>query len=92
MDSFVHPFHGLEVGVSVEVFWSKFLIVVKLQKRNDDAAKMASISLFLGGEAFLVRDELLDDEKDADTVKSALEAPFSLTHLRRHANNLHREI
>ena len=80
MDVFVRPFRGGNTGPTFEAFWKKFLVAGTLQKWDTDAKLLANLPLFLDDEAFLVWDELSDDDKkDRAKVFAAMQAAFSLS-------------
>ena len=80
MDVFVRPFRGGNTGPTFEAFWKKILVAGTLQKWDTDAKVLANLPLFLDDEAFLVWDELSDDDKkDRAKVFAAMQAAFSLS-------------
>ena len=76
LDGFLKPYRGKEDDL--EAFWSKFMVLAKVNKWNDDETKMTHLPLMLDRGAYLVFDALSDtDKKDAGAVKSALTAAFA---------------
>ena len=63
MDVLGRPFRGGNTSPTFEAFWKKILVAGMLQKWASDAKLLANLPLFLEDEAFLVWDELSDDDK-----------------------------
>ena len=77
-DVFLRPYRGAKDDL--DQFWRKFEVTATLQKWTDDTKKMENLPLFLESEAFLVWDELSDeDKKKPAEVKAALQSAFSLS-------------
>ena len=77
-DAFVRPYRGS--ADDFDLFWRKFMVAANLQKWDTDEKRLANLPLFLEGDAFLVWDELSDDDKkSAAVVKQTLQDAFTLS-------------
>lgn len=78
MHSFLKKYRG--GSDDFDEFWRKFLVTANIQKWSTEAARMENFPLFLERDAFLVWDELSDDDKKSQAkVKARLEAAFTLS-------------
>ena len=74
------PVSGWEYRPNLRGVLEKILVAGTLQKWDTDAKLLANLPLFLEDEAFLVWDELSDDDKkDRAKVYAAMQAAFSLS-------------
>ena len=63
-----------------DVFWQKFSVLAKIQKRSDDVAMLLHLPLFLEGDAFLVFSKMADDDrKTMKEVEAKFRKAFSCT-------------
>ncbi|XP_065189499.1 uncharacterized protein LOC135820118 [Sycon ciliatum] len=77
-DSYLKQYRGARDDF--DVFWRKFMVAAQLQQWTTEEKRMAQLPLFLDGDAFLVWDELSDeDKKKENSVKQRLRDAFTLS-------------
>eukprot|EP00117_Sycon_ciliatum_P041473 scpid101670/ scgid30325/ len=77
LGGFLKPFKGVR-GDDLASFWKKFEVLCVAEKWDSDDDKMARLPLLLDGAAFVVVDQMSDDDrKDPKKVKAALETAFA---------------
>ncbi|XP_065177095.1 uncharacterized protein LOC135806835 [Sycon ciliatum] len=78
MDGYLRAFKGK--GEDFQLFWRKFLVLCRLQKLSTETDRMASLPLFLDGDAFHLFEQLSDTDKASESaVKKALESAYTMT-------------
>ena len=89
LDGFLKPYRGKD---DLEAFWSKFMVLAKVNKWDNEEVQMSYLPLLLDKAAYTVFDAIPDDDKkSAVKVKEALEKAFGLSAAEayRHFVNCH---
>ena len=61
VESFLRPFRGR--GDDLSAFWSKFTVLSSARGWNTDEKRMSHLPLFLDGAAFVLYDQLSNEDK-----------------------------
>ena len=76
VESFLRPFRGR--GDDLSAFWSKFTVLSSARGWNTDEKRMSHLPLFLDGAAFVLYDQLSnEDKRDPAIVKKTLQDAFA---------------